>query len=78
MSDRNTRCFRGDLGRTGRRYLATKLTISPRLPELGRIFQNLLREEELVRGPCVETLPDFEKGASLAKLVAEEALSKPW
>lgn len=78
MHDPNPLRFRQELERTVRRYLATTLPVSPRFPELRSKFQDLLREEELVKGPYVETLPDFEKGASLADLVAEGVLSKQW
>lgn len=78
MRDSNPVRFRAELERTVRRYLATTLPISPRFPELRNKFHDLLRQEELVKGPYVETLPDFEKGASLADLVAEGVLSTSW
>lgn len=70
--------FRGDLEATLRRYLATALPISPRFPALRDRFRALLETEQLVKGPYVESLPDFEKGASLRELVTAGTLHAAW
>ena len=78
MRDADPLRFRRDLENTLRRYLATTLPISPRFPVLREKFRGLLEAEELVKGPYVESLPDFEKGCSLADLVAEGLLRPEW
>ncbi len=50
------------LNQTLRRYISTTLPISRRYPRLQDAFQKLLNEQELVKGPFVEALPDFKKG----------------
>ena len=62
---------------TLRRYLATALPISPRYPRLRAEFARLLEREILVRGPYVESLPDFEKGETLRGLLDEGCCSPP-
>lgn len=57
------------LRETLERYIPTTLPISRRYPELGRAFRERLREQELVKGPYVEALPDFEKGRPLGRLL---------
>lgn len=70
--------FRADLETTLRRYLATALPISSRFPVLRERFRALLAAEQLVKGPYVESLPDFEKGASLRELVTAGILHAAW
>ncbi len=57
------------LSDTLRRYIPTALPISRRYPKLRQEFRRLLAEQELLRGPFVEGLPDFEKGRSLDALL---------
>jgi len=57
------------LNQTLRRYIATTLPISRRYPRLQEAFRGLLGEQELVKGPFVEALPDFEKGKTLRSLL---------
>lgn len=78
MREANPLRFRESLEETVRRYLQTTLPIASRFPKLRAAFRDLLRHEELVKGPYVETLPDFEKGATLEDLVEEGVLSEPW
>src|SRR4030042_522362 len=54
---------------TLRRYISTTLPISRRYPRLQDAFRDLLNEQELVKGPFVEALPDFRKGRSLRALL---------
>ncbi len=54
---------------TLKRYIPTTLNISRNYPRLRQRFRELLAEQELVKGPYVEALPDFEKGAALRALL---------
>lgn len=69
MSDTNPITFAEDLKSVLARYIATTLPISRRYPKLAREFRDLLGREQLVQGPFVEALPDFEKGKSLSELI---------
>lgn len=69
MSDTNPISFSQDLKAVLARYIATTLPISRRYGKLGREFRLLLEQEQLVQGPYVEALPDFEKGKTLAQLL---------
>lgn len=58
-----------------RRYLLTALPISRRFPNLRReAEQYLSRTDVLLKGPFLEAIPDFPKGASLQDLVREGVL----
>lgn len=54
---------------TLKRYIPTTLSISHNFPGLRKEFHNILKKQNLVKGPFVEALPDFEKGASLESLL---------
>ena len=69
MPDTNPISFSQDLKTVLARYIATTLPISRRYSKLGREFRLLLEQEQLVQGPYVEALPDFEKGKPLAQLL---------
>lgn len=69
MSDTNPISFSQDLKTVLARYIATTLPISRRYSKLGREFRLLLEQEQLVQGPYVEALADFEKGKSVAHLL---------
>lgn len=69
MSDTNPISFSQDLKAVLARYIATTLPISRRYGKLSREFRLLLEHEQLVQGPYVEALPDFEKGKTLAELL---------
>ena len=69
MSDKNPITFSDELRTVLARYIATTLPISRRYPKLRQEFRNLLNQEQLVQGPYVEALPDFEKGKTLAQLL---------
>lgn len=53
---------------TLKRYIPTTLSISHNFPKLRQEFHNILKQQMLVKGPYVEALPDFEKGAPLESL----------
>lgn len=69
MSDTNPIAFSQNLKAILARYIATTLPISRRYSKLGREFRLLLEQEQLVQGPYVEALPDFEKGKPLSQLL---------
>jgi hypothetical protein len=71
MSETNPISFSQDLKTVIARYIATTLPISRRYSKLGREFRLLLEQEQLVQGPYVEALPDFEKGKTLAQLLTK-------
>ena len=51
------------------RYISTALPINRRYPRLAERFRKILATQNLVEGPYVEALPDFDKGASLEELL---------
>lgn len=73
--------FRDRLRETMARFIATAAPVSrlraPRLAD--RISEKLLSDDvRLVKGPFVESLPDFEKRSSLSELIATGRLSSRW
>jgi hypothetical protein len=69
MSETNPIAFADSLRSVLARYIATTLPISRRYPILAAEFRKVLSQEQLVRGPYVEALPDFEKGQPLSMLL---------
>lgn len=69
MAESNPIAFAANLRAVLARYIATTLPISRRYPLLAAEFRRLLDQEQLVAGPYVEALPDFEKGPSLSELL---------
>lgn len=57
------------LNDTIKRYITTTLPISRQYPKLQQAFRELVNKQDLVKGPFVEGLPDFEKGCSLEELL---------
>ncbi len=78
MSELDPVAFRQELEAVLRRYMRTTLPISERFPSVRRRFHDLLERERFVRGPYVESLPDFVKGCTLAHLVDEGVLHPEW
>ncbi len=67
-----------DLGRrletTIRRYLRSALPISRNYPKLANEIEQLLNERDLLlKGPFIESIPDFQKGLSLQSLTRGES-----
>ncbi len=58
-----------NLKSTLKRYISTSLPISYRYPVLQQVFFDLVSNQDLVKGPYVEALPDFEKGKPLKNLL---------
>jgi len=71
MAENNPLILYRNLRDTLRRYIPTTLPISRNYPQLTQAFQDLLEAEELVKGPYIEALPDFEKGDLLRSLLKE-------
>ena len=69
MSEHNPLVLYRNLRDTLRRYIPTTLPISRRYPELRQAFRDLVEHKELVKGPFLEALPDFEKGETLRTLL---------
>ena len=71
--------FKTDLGDVLARYITTAAPVSPaRAPRLSNAIAEACAKAGLVKGPFVESLPDFEKGGSIAQLVEEGVLHKTW
>lgn len=71
--------FRDNLGATLARYITTAAAVSSaRAPRLSRAVAEACERSALVRGPFVESLPDFEKGGSIEELVTNGALHGAW
>lgn len=71
--------FKDNLGETLAQYITTAAAVSSaRAPRLSRAVADACARAALVRGPFVESLPDFEKGGSIEELVANGALHSAW
>ena len=71
--------FRDDLSATLARYITTAAAVSPtRTPRLSRAVADACAQSALVRGPFVESLPDYEKGDSIEELAADGRLHSTW
>jgi ATP-dependent helicase YprA (DUF1998 family) len=71
--------FKAELGLTLARYISTAAAVSPsRAPRLSRAIVDACSQAGLVRGPFVESLPDFEKGGSIADLVEADEMHSGW
>lgn len=61
------------------RYITTSAAISPaRAPRLAKALAERLRTQKLVKGPFVESLPDFVKGGSIKNLVEAGEMNEHW
>jgi len=79
MTTLNPNDFRGHLNDVLARFVATSSPINDiRAPHLAEELRNVIGGIDFVKGPYVETLPDFEKGKSLRGLVEEGLLTPDW
>jgi hypothetical protein len=81
MTDLDPIRFRGTLKDTMARYIVTAVPVSQqRMPRLAQAVREALAspETELVKGPYLESLPDFAKESSLRQLVSEGVLHGDW
>lgn len=78
-NDLNPLQFRQDLNEALSRFISSAARVSDqRAPDLAAAVRNRITNETLVKGPYVESLPDFDKGHSLAGLHADGALHDDW
>lgn len=71
--------FRKTLEARLRSFTTAAASVSPVVaPVLGKAISEMIEGETLIRGPFVESLPDFEKGASIEQLVSNGVLSDKW
>ncbi len=71
--------FRDDLRRATARFIGTAAPVSPaRAPRLAGKIADRLEQADLVKGPFVESLPDFVKSGSLEDLVSSGDLHTGW
>ena len=79
QGDLDPLAFCSDLEQRLRQFTTTAAAISPvHAPLLASAVRDLISRQSTVDGPYVESLPDFEKGASIAELVASEDLCAHW
>jgi ATP-dependent helicase YprA (DUF1998 family) len=81
MSDLDPLKLSDQLSETLARYIATAVPISrERTPQLADQVRASIAagDTQLVKGPFLESLPDFEKGRSLRDLVDAATLSPAW
>ena len=79
MHDLDPLALRDRLRATLERYLATAVPISTtRAPKLAKAIRESIGSAPLVKGPFVESLPDFAKGLSLADLIDSGICSERW
>jgi ATP-dependent helicase YprA (DUF1998 family) len=71
MSETNPIVLVENLKSTLHRYITTTLPVSRRYPLLQKRVKELVAQQPLVKGPYIEGLPDFEKGARLKDLCEE-------
>lgn len=71
--------FRRTLEARLRSFTTAAAAVSPVVaPALGHAISKMIEGETLIRGPFVESLPDFEKGSSIEQLVSDGILSDQW
>jgi len=70
MSETNPIFLAENLRKTLRRYITTTLPVSRRYPQLQKEIKKIVARTQLVKGPFVEALPDFEKGKPLRQVLA--------
>ena len=78
MIDTNPLQFCERLRETLQRYLSTTIGVSDDHPDLARRIRIELSGAELVKGPYLEALPDYDKGRSLAELFEAGLLHANW
>lgn len=79
MTDANPLQFCDRLRETLVRYLTTTIGVSEDHPDLARRIRDELETgAALVKGPFLETLPDFEKGRSIKDLCQSGVFHRDW
>jgi ATP-dependent helicase YprA (DUF1998 family) len=71
--------FKSELRLAIDRFVSTTAPVSAvRAPRLADRYRTALAEADLVKGPYLEALPDYEKGASIRDLVREGVFCEDW
>ena len=79
MRDLDPNHFRDRLERSLARFVASSSQVSTlRAPRLAKALGEAVRHGSFVKGPFIEMLPDFEKGGTIADLVAAGRFSLAW
>jgi hypothetical protein len=79
MTELDPNAFQRHLNQTLARFVATSSPINEiRTPHLAHRLREKISQLTFVKGPYVETLPDFEKGRSLASLFQDGKLASEW
>lgn len=79
MTDLDPTSFQRQLNHTLARFVATSSPVNEvRAPRLASMLRERISQLTFVKGPFVETLPDFEKGASLKGLFDAGILHPDW
>lgn len=79
MSILDPNTFQNHLNRILARFVSTSSPINEiRAPHLAAALRQRIGQLNFVKGPYVETLPDFEKGKSIAGLFADGVLAPGW
>ena len=77
--DLNPLQFRHELNASLARFITSAAAVSSqRAPNLRKELNNLIKQEILVKGPFVESLPDFDKGLSLQQIAEAGRLHPDW
>ena len=64
--------LREDLRERLTKYFLTAIPVSPRFPKLkAQARESLMAPDRIIKGPFLEALPDFKKGATLRNLIEE-------
>lgn len=78
-SDLDPNAFKDRLKHILSRFISSSSPVSAqRAPWLSQALAQVIADHDLVKGPFIETLPDFEKGASIADMVGSGIMSQPW
>lgn len=77
--DLNPLQFRQELNSSLAKFITSAAAVSSRrAPKLRAALNDQIEREILVKGPFVESLPDFDKGASLQRMSEEGRLHTDW
>ena len=79
MTDLDPNAFRSQLNDTLGRFVSSSSPVNEiRAPRLAAELRRKIGALNFVKGPFVETLPDFEKGRSIEQMVAARELHDAW
>ena len=79
MTNLDPNLYRGFLNDTLARFVSTSTPVNDtRAPVLSEILRKTISGMDFVKGPYVETLPDFVKGKNLEELHADGTLNDAW